>query len=297
MIRRDIRGRGIDAREAVTQDKECLARLHVGVKLQAGGPRGFHLPHAQFIFVAINLPLPTKVPGCIGVRQEWGKAFERASNPRVLLRRGVNWPSAGGGVRMTPTRTTLTGRWLHSDLCVPLGLLPDRRRRGRGGAPAALSRCDLRAGHPLMGQLFESLITAGGYRPRLPATSPRVMLTVQAASGENGIPPRLVFFGAESDPAGGGRAASGRGIILPAVICCIVVPLVIEREPLPRVRPETEGATRGWAASPGAATSSATTPTPSIEDTSHYFYCDGWYRRPSRRTRRPTSMMLYPATR
>ena len=138
-----------------------------------------------------------------------------------------------------------------------------------------------------MGQLFESLITAGGYRPRLPDTSPRVVMIVQAASGEDGGPSRLVFCGAVRDPAGGGRAASGRGIILPAVLCCIVVPLVIEREPLPRVRPDTEGATRGWAASPGAATSSATAPTPSIEDTSHDFNCDERYRRPSRRRWRP----------
>ena len=167
MIRRDIRGRGIDAREAVTQDKECLARLHVGVKLQARGPRGFHLPHAQFIFVAIDLPLPTKVPGGIGVRQEWGEAFERASNARVLLRRGVNLPSAGGGVSLTRTRATVTGRWLHSDLCAPLGLLHDRRRRGLAPvAPDPRSRqaADfLRAGHAARPRLLRD--AAPGARP------------------------------------------------------------------------------------------------------------------------------------
>ena len=182
-------------------------------------------------------------------------------------------PRAGGGVSPTRSSDTLTCRWLHIDLCAPfLRLGSERRRQGRGGGPAAKSRCVPRAEGPLIGHLFESLITAGGYRSRLPATSPRIVMIVQAARGENGVPPRRVFCGAVRDPAGGGRAASGRGIILPAVICCIVVPLVLERDPLPRVRPETEGATRGLAASPGAATSSATaTAPPPIERTAHDF--------------------------
>ena len=205
-------------------DEECLPRLHIGVELQPGGPSSFQPPDAQLCLVAVDLPLPVKVPSGVGIRQEWGKAFESAGDPRVLLWRGVDLPRAGGGVSPTRSSDTLTCRWLHIDLCAPfLRLGSERRRQGRGGGPAAKSRCVPRAEGPLIGHLFESLITAGGYRSRLPATSPRIVMIVQAASGENGVPPRLVFRGAVRDSAGGGRAASGRGMILPAVICRIVV--------------------------------------------------------------------------
>ena len=45
-------------------------------------------------------------------------------------------------------------------------------------------------------------------------------------------------------PAGGGRPSTGRHKIVPAVVGHIVLPFVLERDPLAGCPPETEGAAR-----------------------------------------------------